>query len=232
MSTSLSTDGSGCCLCVARSATYDQTTRPIAPSQMANTTVPQTRCRAVSGRAVSARRRVSCPSQASNSTETPKPRAHRDSRHDSPFAGEANDDQPGQHGEYADFGRVDSLALRCLVHALPRKGRGAPSGLLTEPPLRGAAEQHLADAPYGARQALPLLDTRAFRPRVVVFREAGLEARASSTCRVAGHWATMIPWSSPAITLVFLPFGTAPNSCRESTGRHSSRQPLPRPPAH
>src|SRR5262249_28190111 len=68
---------------------------------------------------------------------------------------------------------------------------------LPRAPATGRSRTAPADAPYGARQALLLLNTRALRPRVAVFREAGLEARASSDCRVAAYRATVTPWLSP-----------------------------------
>jgi hypothetical protein len=79
------------------------------------------------------------------------------------------------------------------LHALPRKNEERRQGC-SRSPRNGAQTNSTWPTPlYGAGQALPRLDTRALRPRVAVFREAVLEARASSNCHVAAHCATIMP---------------------------------------
>src|SRR4051794_601992 len=53
---------------------------------------------------------------------------------------------------------------------------------LPEPRPRGIQEQHLADAPCGARHKYCFLDTRALRLRLVVFGEAETNATRYSRC--------------------------------------------------
>jgi hypothetical protein len=71
-----------------------------------------------------------------------------------------------------------------------RKKRGAPDPALpTRPPPRGTEEQHLADAPFGARSMCCFSWIQGpFRPRLAVSRRTANDSRESSGCLRGPGW--------------------------------------------
>jgi hypothetical protein len=81
-----------------------------------------------------------------------------------------------------------------------------------EPPQRGAAEQHKADAPCGARSSAASADTSAWRRRVAVFSRSSSDSRESSSCRRPMSGRRMVVrfsslWGTPA------QHAAGPNGC-------------------
>jgi hypothetical protein len=75
--------------------------------------------------------------------------------------------------------------MQGIEDAMSQKNEERRQGC-SQGPRNGAQQNSTWPTPLAGRgQALLLLNTRAFLPRVAVSWEAGLEARASSTCRAA-----------------------------------------------